>query len=189
MFGPASDHCRLRIDLLHQHQDRLADALLRSLVHQFLSQRTDALDALGDLLGGIRDTLAATRFNPLPDLGPAVALNRSAEPAEFMLMDASMAEPEATTDGERLVDELFDRHRVDVTTMPIALSRLREAAEEAKKALSDMHSGEVLKVLATDPGSVRDFQAFARQTGNDLVEQQANEVNCKPEYVPLLRRR
>ncbi len=60
---------------------------------------------------------------------------------------------------------------------------------KAKKALSDMHSGEVLKVLATDPGSVRDFQAFARQTGNDLVEQQANEVNGQPEYVHLLRRR
>ena len=60
---------------------------------------------------------------------------------------------------------------------------------KAKKALSDMHSGEVLKVLATDPGSVRDFQAFARQTGNDLVEQQANEVGDKPEYVHLLRRR
>ena len=60
---------------------------------------------------------------------------------------------------------------------------------KAKKALSDMHSGEVLKVRATDPGSVRDFQAFARQTGNDLLEQQASEVNGKPEYVHLLRRR
>ena len=60
---------------------------------------------------------------------------------------------------------------------------------KAKKALSDMLSGEVLKVLATDPGSVRDFQAFARQTGNDLVEQQANEVDGNPEYVHLLRRR
>jgi tRNA 2-thiouridine synthesizing protein A len=60
---------------------------------------------------------------------------------------------------------------------------------KAKKALSGMHSGEVLKVLATDPGSVRDFQAFARQTGNDLVEQQANQVNGTPEYVHLLRRR
>ena len=35
---------------------------------------------------------------------------------------------------------------------------------KAKKALADMQSGEVLKVLATDPGSMRDFQAFARQT-------------------------
>ena len=42
---------------------------------------------------------------------------------------------------------------------------------KAKKALADMASGEVLKVVATDPGSVRDFQAFARQTGNELLEQ------------------
>ena len=42
---------------------------------------------------------------------------------------------------------------------------------KAKKALSEMASGQVLKVVATDPGSVRDFQAFARQTGNELVEQ------------------
>jgi len=39
----------------------------------------------------------------------------------------------------------------------------------AKKALADMHSGQVLKVLATDPGSVKDFQAFARQTHNALL--------------------
>jgi tRNA 2-thiouridine synthesizing protein A len=38
-----------------------------------------------------------------------------------------------------------------------------------KKSLSDMASGQVLKVLATDPGSTKDFQAFARQTGNTLV--------------------
>ena len=43
---------------------------------------------------------------------------------------------------------------------------------KAKKALSDMHSGDILKVLATDPGSVRDFQAFARQTGNELLAQE-----------------
>ena len=46
---------------------------------------------------------------------------------------------------------------------------------KAKKALTDMLSGEVLKVVATDPGSVRDFQAFARQTGNELVEQTSGE--------------
>ena len=66
------------------------------------------LDALGDLLGGIRETLAATRFNPMPDLGPAVALNRSAEPMELMMMaDAVMSEPEPTTAAERMVDDLF----------------------------------------------------------------------------------
>ncbi|HEX5354946.1 MAG: sulfurtransferase TusA family protein [Aquabacterium sp.] len=60
---------------------------------------------------------------------------------------------------------------------------------KAKKALSDMHSGEVLKVLATDPGSVRDFQAFARQTGNDLVDQQAQQSEGRDEYIHYLRRR
>jgi tRNA 2-thiouridine synthesizing protein A len=56
---------------------------------------------------------------------------------------------------------------------------------KAKKALSDMRSGEVLKVVATDPGSMRDFQAFARQTGNDLVEQ----TESASEFVHFLRRR
>ncbi|MCY1561654.1 Sulfur carrier protein TusA [compost metagenome] len=42
---------------------------------------------------------------------------------------------------------------------------------KAKKALAEMTSGQVLRVLATDPGSVRDFQAFARQTGNVLIGQ------------------
>ncbi len=56
---------------------------------------------------------------------------------------------------------------------------------KAKKALADMLSGEVLKVVATDPGSVRDFQAFARQTGNELVEQSSGET----EFVHYLRRR
>ena len=42
---------------------------------------------------------------------------------------------------------------------------------KAKKALAEMTSGQILRVQATDPGSVRDFQAFARQTGNILVGQ------------------
>ena len=43
---------------------------------------------------------------------------------------------------------------------------------KAKKALADMHSGQTLRVISTDAGSVRDFQAFAKQTGNELLEQQ-----------------
>ena len=43
---------------------------------------------------------------------------------------------------------------------------------KAKKALSNMHSGQLLRVVSTDAGSVRDFQAFAKQTGNELVEQE-----------------
>jgi tRNA 2-thiouridine synthesizing protein A len=41
---------------------------------------------------------------------------------------------------------------------------------KAKKALKDLPAGETLEVLATDPGSVADFQAFCRATGNELLE-------------------
>jgi tRNA 2-thiouridine synthesizing protein A len=44
----------------------------------------------------------------------------------------------------------------------------------AKKALSELTSGQVLKVVATDPGSQRDFQAFAKQTGNELLQVDAS---------------
>jgi len=54
-----------------------------------------------------------------------------------------------------------------------------------KKALNDMVSGQVLRILATDPASVRDFEAFARQTGNQLLQQ--SEQNG--EFVFLLRRK
>ncbi len=40
----------------------------------------------------------------------------------------------------------------------------------AKKALTELASGQVLKITATDPGSVRDFAAFAKQTGHHLVD-------------------
>jgi tRNA 2-thiouridine synthesizing protein A len=42
-----------------------------------------------------------------------------------------------------------------------------------KKALADLQSGQVLKVLATDPGAVKDFQTFARQTGHALLAHDA----------------
>jgi TusA-related sulfurtransferase len=56
---------------------------------------------------------------------------------------------------------------------------------KAKKALAEMKAGDVLKVVATDPGSMRDFQAFARQTGNELIEQS----NAGNEFIHFLRRR
>ena len=56
---------------------------------------------------------------------------------------------------------------------------------KAKKALAEMQSGEILKVVATDPMSTRDFQAFARQTGTELLGQETHEG----EFVHLLRRR
>lgn len=54
-----------------------------------------------------------------------------------------------------------------------------------KKALSDMQSGQILRVLATDPGSVKDFQAFSRQTGNELV----SHAQTGAEFEFFLRKR
>jgi tRNA 2-thiouridine synthesizing protein A len=56
---------------------------------------------------------------------------------------------------------------------------------KAKKALAELQSGQTLKVVATDPGSTRDFQAFAKQTGNELLEQQT----VGADYIHVLRRR
>ena len=54
-----------------------------------------------------------------------------------------------------------------------------------KKALTDMASGQVLKVLATDPGSVKDFQAFSRQTGNALLASEKAEQ----EFIFFMKKR
>lgn len=54
-----------------------------------------------------------------------------------------------------------------------------------KKALSSMAAGQLVKVRATDPNSVRDFEAFARQTGNELVE----SSSTADEFTFLLRKR
>ena len=43
---------------------------------------------------------------------------------------------------------------------------------KAKKSLMVMQPGQVLKIMATDPGALRDFEAFAKQTGNDLLLQE-----------------
>lgn len=56
---------------------------------------------------------------------------------------------------------------------------------KAKKALNDMASGQLLKVVSTDPGSLRDFQAFARQTGNELMDQQT----AGADFIHVLKRR
>ncbi|HEY1326230.1 MAG TPA: sulfurtransferase TusA family protein [Casimicrobiaceae bacterium] len=60
--------------------------------------------------------------------------------------------------------QTFDRE-VDARGLNCPLPVLR-----TKKTLNDMKSGEVVRIVATDPGSVRDFEAFARQTGNALLD-------------------
>ncbi len=54
---------------------------------------------------------------------------------------------------------------LDATGLNCPLPILR-----AKKALAQLDSGQVLHIIATDPGSVKDFEAFAKQTGNELLE-------------------
>jgi tRNA 2-thiouridine synthesizing protein A len=55
----------------------------------------------------------------------------------------------------------------------------------AKKALTDMQSGQVLKIIATDPGSVKDFQAFAKQTGNELL----SHAEAQKEFTFFMKRK
>ena len=69
---------------------------------------------------------------------------------------------------------------VDATGLSCPLPILK-----AKKALSELDSGQTVKVIATDKGSIRDFQEFAKQTGNELVEQQA----IGNTFIHVLRRR
>ena len=54
-----------------------------------------------------------------------------------------------------------------------------------KKALNDMASGQVLRILATDPASVRDFEAFTRQTGHQLLQHSEQDGT----FVFLLKRK
>jgi tRNA 2-thiouridine synthesizing protein A len=54
-----------------------------------------------------------------------------------------------------------------------------------KKALAEMNSGDILKVIATDPGSVKDMQAFAKQTGNELV----NSAEAGGEYTFFMKKK
>lgn len=55
--------------------------------------------------------------------------------------------------------------QLDATGLNCPLPILR-----AKKALAKLDSGQILNVVATDPGSIKDFEAFAKQTGNELLE-------------------
>ena len=56
---------------------------------------------------------------------------------------------------------------------------------KAKKALAEMLSGQLLRVVSTDPGSTRDFQAFSKQTGNELIDQET----AGDDFIHVLKRR
>ncbi len=84
-----------------------------------------------------------------------------------------------SSDPPGMIVEEYDRE-VDARGLACPLPILR-----AKKALADMQSGQILKIVCTDRGSVRDFQAFAQQTGNELLRQ----LTVGTEYLHCLRRR
>jgi len=58
-----------------------------------------------------------------------------------------------------------------------------------KKGMAEIGPGEVLKVMATDPGSVKDFQAFCKQTGHELLSLSEQETGGKKEFTFFIRKR
>ena len=89
--------------------------------------------------------------------------------------------------GVKLIDNGMDTEsqihidrELDARGLNCPLPMLR-----TKKSLNDMVPGQVLKVMATDPGSVRDFQAFSKQTGNQLL----SSTEDKGEFLFLMRKR
>ena len=73
----------------------------------------------------------------------------------------------------------FD-HELDARGLNCPLPILR-----AKKSLAELNAGKVLKITATDPGAVKDFQAFAKQTGNELLA----SSEASGEYVFFIRKK
>ncbi|HEY7986958.1 MAG TPA: sulfurtransferase TusA family protein [Methylophilaceae bacterium] len=58
-----------------------------------------------------------------------------------------------------------------------------------KKALAELSGGQILKIVATDPGSVKDFSAFARQTGHEMLSSDEAEHAGRKEFTFLMRKR
>ena len=92
----------------------------------------------------------------------------------------------ATTPATQMTSGTFDsdfmefQRELDARGLNCPLPILK-----AKKALAEMATGEVLRIVATDSGSVRDFQAFAKQTGNALLSHKQNGL----EFTFLMRRK
>jgi len=91
-----------------------------------------------------------------------------------------MNENQVTFNETTVTELLLPNREVDAVGMNCPLPILR-----TKKALADMQSGEILKIIATDAGAKHDFPAFAKQTGNQLI---ATEV-VNDTFVFYLKRR
>jgi len=91
-----------------------------------------------------------------------------------------MAQVDTVKTMQQPIDAIIASREIDTRGLNCPLPILR-----AKKALSDMSTGQVLKIVATDPGSMRDFQAFSKQTGNELLAQHTIDR----EFIHFVRRR
>jgi tRNA 2-thiouridine synthesizing protein A len=91
-----------------------------------------------------------------------------------------MNENQFTLNESAVSESPLANREVDAVGMNCPLPILR-----TKKALADMRSGEILKIIATDAGAKHDFPAFAKQTGNQLI---ATEV-VNDTFVFYLKRR
>jgi tRNA 2-thiouridine synthesizing protein A len=92
-----------------------------------------------------------------------------------MIADVYLMESGMDTDTQIHIDRELDARGLNC---PLPILR-------TKKSLNDMVPGQVLKVVATDPGSVRDFQAFSKQTGNQLL----SSTEQKGEFLFLMRKK
>src|ERR1700693_3777443 len=106
----------------------------------------------------------------------SIATSVSSEGTRQALSFVSFSRPDSMNAGTEI---RFDRE-LDARGLNCPLPILR-----TKKSLNDMATGQVLKIVATDPGSVRDFQAFSRQTGNQLLL--SNESGG--EYLFMMRKK
>ena len=91
-----------------------------------------------------------------------------------------MAQVDTGKTMQQPIDAIIASKEIDTRGLNCPLPILR-----AKKALSDMSTGQVLKIVATDPGSMRDFQAFSKQTGNELLAQHTIDR----EFIHFVKRR
>src|SRR5438132_1991433 len=132
--------------------------------------RKQVLD--GHRLGGVRHP----REPAIPSSTHATAPDRLTQPRREHL--AHMIKLLSAGENAMPGTQSFDRE-LDVRGLNCPLPILR-----AKKVLGDLHAGQVLKVMATDPGSVKDFQAFCKQTGNELLSHSEG-----PEFTFFMKKR
>jgi len=126
--------------------------------------------------GELRRILGEREATRLGALQPGCAAKTDVSAAPGMV---TMAKAIRLTHRTEVAIMNFDKD-LDARGLNCPLPILR-----AKKALTDMQSGQVLRIVSTDLGSVKDFQAFCKQTGNELL----SSAEANNEYTFFLKRK